>query len=76
MRFFYLFLLLIITNSINAQTRQIKGKTQNGFTKEAMPYTSVYWKKAGFGITSDSIGLFYLMPSKILNDTIVVSYIG
>ncbi|MFY8128319.1 MAG: DUF5686 family protein [Chitinophagaceae bacterium] len=75
-KFLFTCLFFIFFLGANAQNKPIKGKTQNGFTKEVMPYTSVFWKKSGFGVTSDSVGLFTLMPSKFLNDTMVISYVG
>ena len=48
----------------------------NDFTKETIPFASVYWKKAGFGITSDSSGGIIIKLSHNAIDTLVVSYVG
>jgi hypothetical protein len=54
----------------------IRGKVINHFTKEPVPFASIYWKKAGFGITTDSIGMFQLRRSPQPADSLVVSYVG
>ncbi|MES2373685.1 MAG: DUF5686 family protein [Bacteroidota bacterium] len=48
----------------------------NDFTKEPVPFASVYWKKAGFGSTSDSAGNFLIRLSHNAIDTLIVSYVG
>lgn len=52
------------------------GRVINDFTKEAVPFASIFWKKAGFGITSDSSGQFKLRVSQLNHDTLVVSFVG
>jgi len=48
----------------------------NDFTKEPIPFASIFWKKAGFGTMSDSAGNFIVRLSHNLDDTLVVSYVG
>ncbi|MCX6206226.1 MAG: DUF5686 family protein [Bacteroidetes bacterium] len=69
---------MFLSNSIiaNAQSIFIKGKIINQFTNETMPFASVFWKKAGFGVIADSVGFFSIKKSSYTIDTIVASYIG
>lgn len=55
---------------------QVRGKVINQFTKETVPFASIYWKKAGFGSVTDSSGRFLLRSSHHTVDTLVVSYVG
>jgi hypothetical protein len=73
-----LLLLCVLTLSATswAQRSNIRGKITNDFTKEPIPFASIYWKKAGFGSTSDSSGHFLIRASHNLIDTLVVSYVG
>lgn len=48
----------------------------NDFTKEPVPFASIFWKKAGFGVVTDSVGSFTLKRSPHHPDTLVVSYVG
>ncbi len=59
-----------------SQRAILKGKVINDFTKETVPFASIFWKKAGFGITSDSAGHFSIKISQYLIDTLFVSYVG
>ncbi len=59
-----------------AQTHQARGKVINNFTKEPVPFASIYWKRAGFGGITDSTGSFSLRFSQHPIDTLVVSYVG
>lgn len=68
--------LLTLSAPLWAQRTNIRGKVTNDFTKEPIPFASVYWKKAGFGSTSDSSGHFVIRASHNLIDTLVVSYVG
>lgn len=68
---------LMACTQLRAQQRgNLHGRVMNDFTKEAVPFASVYWKKAGFGGNTDSAGNFVLKMSHNLVDTIVVSYVG
>lgn len=71
-------LLLLVCNqrSVAQKKIDISGRVINEFTKDLVPYASIQWKKAGWGITSDSLGTFKLRVSNILDDTLVVSYVG
>ncbi len=74
---FLLFCMLIVCASVWSQQRgNIHGKIMNDFTKEPIPFASIFWKRAGFGATSDSAGNFTLRLSHNLVDTLVVSYVG
>ncbi len=59
-----------------SQKTMIHGKVINDFTKETVPFASVFWKKAGFGTNSDSAGNFTIHFSTSIEDTLVVSYVG
>ncbi|NCI47009.1 DUF5686 and carboxypeptidase-like regulatory domain-containing protein [Sediminibacterium soli] len=59
-----------------SQSSQVRGRILNHFTKETVPFASVYWKRAGFGGVSDSLGNFLLRSSHHQVDTLVVSYVG
>jgi len=61
---------------INAQSSMIRGKVINAFTNEVIPFAGIHWKKALFGIITDSSGEFILRKSTFDNDTIILSYIG
>ena len=72
-----LLLTFLLGNKVHAQhSNYIVGTITNEFTKERIPFASIHWKVAGFGITSDSVGAFRLKKSATVLDTIVVSYIG
>ena len=79
MRKYLSFLLLSFcfgTASFAQQKSSIVGLIVNEFTKEIIPYASVQWKTAGFGVVADSAGVFNLKKSQQIRDTIIVSYIG
>ena len=59
-----------------AQRPMVHGRVMNYFTKETVPFASVFWKKGGAGTTSDSAGNFSLPFSNFANDSLVVSYVG
>ncbi|TAG29746.1 MAG: carboxypeptidase-like regulatory domain-containing protein [Sphingobacteriia bacterium] len=54
----------------------IKGRIMNEFTKETVPFASVQWSKAKFGVLSDSTGEFNLKLSPNKFDSLVVNYVG
>jgi hypothetical protein len=58
------------------QQAAVRGIVINNFTKETVPFASVYWKRAGFGGVTDSTGSFSLRFSPHAIDTLVVSYVG
>ena len=66
----------LICSQLWAQRGSIRGKVINDFTKETVPFASIFWKKAGFGITSDSAGNFIIKFSHHPIDTLIVSYVG
>jgi hypothetical protein len=74
--FLLLSILLTCTNALSQQRGRIHGRVVNDFTKEPIPFASIFWKKAGFGITSDSAGNFVLALSHHPIDTLVTSYVG
>lgn len=65
----------ILPFSVNAQSN-VRGRVINGFTKETVPFASITWKKAGFGINTDSAGQFILKRSQFKLDSLVVNYVG
>ncbi|MEO7529927.1 MAG: carboxypeptidase-like regulatory domain-containing protein, partial [Sediminibacterium sp.] len=76
-RAFLILCMVIAWSSAWSQQRgNMRGKVMNDFTKEPIPFASVYWKKAGFGVTSDSSGGFLIKLSHNPIDTLVVSYVG
>jgi len=62
------------TNAVGV--KMAHGRVVNNFTKEPVPFASIYWKKAGFGGITDSLGNFSLKFSHHPIDTLVVSYVG
>ena len=62
------------TNAVRVS--MARGRVVNNFTKEPVPFASIYWKKAGFGGITDSLGNFSLKFSHHPIDTLVVSYVG
>ncbi|WP_176112975.1 DUF5686 and carboxypeptidase-like regulatory domain-containing protein [Sediminibacterium ginsengisoli] len=73
----YLCLLLLLPLLAGAQQRgNIHGRVINNFTKEPVPFASIFWKKAGSGGVTDSAGNFSLKLSHHPEDTLVVSYVG
>src|SRR4051794_7532255 len=73
----YLILLsLFFFINLCAQYRSVTGIVVNPFTREKIPYASLQWKKAGYGVITDSAGSFRItVPSNKL-DTLQVSYVG
>ena len=74
--FLLLFLILIISESISAQSLNFSGIIQDAHTKEPVSYASVYFIRSGIGKTTDSAGNFSFFISKFSKDTLVVSYVG
>lgn len=75
-RFLLLCCTFLVTATAFAQRPYFKGRVTNDFTKEPIPFASVYWKRAGFGVTSDSSGHFLIKASHNVLDTLVVTYVG
>lgn len=71
----YLFLLWGL-HSFAQQGKMITGTVVNKFTREPLAFASVYWKAAGLGCFTDSIGRFSLKSGNKLSDTLLVSYVG
>lgn len=67
---------ILLCSAVWSQKGYVRGKIINDFTKETVPFASIFWKKAGFGITSDSAGNFAIRFSHHAYDTLVVSYVG
>ncbi len=59
-----------------AQRGSLRGRVMNDFTKDPVPFASIYWKKAGTGTTSDSAGNFIIKLSHHPLDTLVLTYVG
>ncbi|MCA6453348.1 MAG: carboxypeptidase-like regulatory domain-containing protein [Chitinophagaceae bacterium] len=69
--------LLFCCTLTQAQQRgNLRGIVINDFTKESVPFATIYWKRAGAGTTTDSAGQFTLRLSHHPIDTLVVSYVG
>lgn len=68
--------LMLCSMAVAQSSSHVRGSVVNHFTKETVPFASVYWKKAGFGGVTDSTGQFVLRMSPLLPDTLVVSYVG
>ncbi|ASZ12556.1 DUF5686 and carboxypeptidase regulatory-like domain-containing protein [Chitinophaga pendula] len=54
----------------------LTGKVIGQFTREPLPYATVYWKLAGFGVMTDSVGIFRLKKSHRTQDTLLTRYVG
>ncbi len=76
LKVFLLIYTLIICITASSQRGTIHGRVINDFTKENVPFASVYWKKAGSGTTTDSAGFFIIRASRFPVDSLVVSYVG
>ncbi len=70
------FTILFCITASAQQRSSIRGKVINDFTKESVPFASVFWKRAGYGTTSDSAGNFAIRISRFPVDSLVVSYVG
>nr|WP_246496578.1 DUF5686 and carboxypeptidase-like regulatory domain-containing protein [Chitinophaga varians] len=72
-----LFCLLLSANQVWAQhSATTSGRVVNKFTEEPLPFATVYWKAAGYGVMTDSAGYFKLARSSRREDTLVVRYVG
>lgn len=54
----------------------VKGKVINPFTKEAVAFATVKWKKNGTGTLTDSLGFFSVRLSNMGNDSLIIGYVG
>jgi len=75
---FYLLILIVqffLLQTISSQGLY-KGVVLNEFTKEPIPFASIYYKNAGFGVLSDSSGQFKIKTNKNNSDSIIVRYVG
>lgn len=75
---FYCIIFILISNLslVSAQTKNIRGVVLNEFTKEPIPFASIYFKKANYGVVSDSIGTFSIRKSIITSDSLIIKYVG
>lgn len=73
-----LWLLLITTNSVVAQTYlEVVGKVIDLNTKVALPYANITIKNSSLGTVSNELGDFdFFIPIDLINDTLMISYIG
>ena len=76
LRFGFLAIILLAGSSVFAQRARVHGRVINYFTKETVPFASIFWKKGGSGTTSDSAGNYIIHFSQFTDDTLVVSYVG
>ena len=67
---------ILICSQLWAQRGSIRGKVVNDFTKETVPFASIFWKKAGNGTTCDSAGNFIIKFSHHPLDTLIATYVG
>ncbi len=70
------FILLFLSSGSIAQSINISGTILDAHTKEPVSYASVYFSQSKSGKTSDSAGNFSFHFNRLLNDTLVVSYVG
>ncbi len=75
-RFKCVLFIILYSNNLVAQHKSIEGSIINQFTKEKISFASIYWKKAGYGTISDSVGKFRLTLNDFSQDTLVVSSVG
>ncbi len=66
----------VFSNQCFAQHTSIKGTVIDEFTKEKIPFASIHWKKAKYGVQTDSAGNFKLVADGFTKDSIQVSYVG
>src|ERR1700712_5865928 len=59
-----------------AQRVAIRGSISDAFTKEKIPFASIHWKKAKYGVMSDSAGNFRIVADGFTHDTLLISYVG
>jgi hypothetical protein len=71
-----LFFVSFLTLAKAQNKQQIQGIVINGFTKEPVPYASIYWQLAKYGTISDSLGNYSLNTSSFKNDSLIVNYVG
>ncbi len=70
-------LLLLLDLGCFAQNKNlVKGSVLSKFTREPLPFASMFWKLAGAGCLTDSMGNFSIKPSDRPLDTLVISYVG
>lgn len=72
-----LLILLLLGLSLSgiAQTRQLKGEVKDGISKEKLPGVSVLVKGTRSGTTSDADGKFTL-DIPVEGSSVVISYVG
>jgi len=69
--------LLASISPLAGQTTFIKGRVLNDFTKEPIPFASIYFLRAGYGVISDSSGHYTIKKNnRQINDTLVLKYVG
>jgi TonB-dependent receptor len=75
---FLVFMFLVVSGVVQAQTARIVGRVVDGVSGEALPGAAVFIKGTGFGAVSDIGGHFTLQLSGLApgNYTLVARYIG
>lgn len=69
--------MLFTAGSIQAQYLVIEGIVKDEVTKEPLPYANVFFKNAGLGTITNTLGEFrILVPNEAKHDSLVVSFIG
>ena len=76
LRYLFFISLLLGSAKLTAQSTTISGTIQDAHTKEPVSYASVYFVRSGIGKTSDSAGNFSFHGTNLINDTLVISYVG
>lgn len=69
----------LLTSCMSGFSQQlvIKGRVINSFTKEPVPFASIFFKQAGNGVVSDSTGHYIIKKSnRLIKDTLVLNYVG
>ncbi len=66
---------MYVVTGLFAQTKPILGSVISRVSGEKISFASVSWKKAGFGMVTDTAGGFSLSPRYAL-DTLIVSHVG
>ena len=70
------FLFLFMGTIAYSQKTPTKGVVLNEFTKEPIPFASIYFKNAGYGVQTDSVGKFFIKKNSLQNDSIIIRYVG
>lgn len=74
---FFAVFLLVLESPLAGQSVLIKGRVLNEFTKEPVPFASIYFSRTGYGVISDSAGHYSIKKTnRQTNDTLILKYVG